>query len=449
MLSLEEVIYRETDGQEVSALDVYKDVFQLGAGFIQSNADDENRVGNPVAYFKNSSEATGHFRIMFADQFAGILENELQQADFAIINGLSYFGRRNIHQYADQMFAMVFDLDGQTPQTLRNFFSGCLGNWYPTPNYVALSGHGVHLYYLFEKPVKLYPNLKLQLKELKYQLAKQMWNRNTSTEEKVQQQGINQGFRVLGGKTKIEGVKVRVFRTRERKYTLQELCGFVPKEFRVDEKKLYKESKLTLEQAKQLYPEWYEKVVVNKDTSRKIWDISGKVHGKNPFALYDWWYERIKFESSYGHRYFCCLTLAVYGAKCGVPFEKVKEDALKLLPSFNLLKPEEPFTEEDVLAALECYDLKYCTFPIRSIETLASIPIQRNKRNGRTMSNHIKYMNAIKAVKVSLGECSNGGRQSAKPIVEAWIKSNPGGSVSRCIEETGLARSTVYKYWTQ
>ena len=449
MLSLEEVIYREVNGVEVLPLEVYRDMFQFGTGHTQNDANDENHVGNPVAYFRNNDEDTGHFRIMFLDQFEEILQ-EIQRADFAILNGLSYFGRKNIQQYADQMFAMIFDLDGQTPQTLRNFFSGALGGVYPLPNYVILSGHGVHLYYLFEEPIKLYPYLKLQLKELKYQLAKQMWNKNTSTEPRVQQQGINQGFRVIGGRTKIDGVKLRAFKVKDSKYSLHELCSYVPKEYRVDEKKLYKESKITLEQAKQLYPEWYQRVVVDKDTSRKLWDISGKVHGSNPYALYDWWYERIRFESSYGHRYFACLTLAVYGIKCGVPFSKVKEDAMKLLPVFNLLNPDEPFTEDDVLAALECHDLRYCTFPIRSIETLASIPIKRNKRNGRTVTQHTEYMRTIKAFKVKMGECVNGGgRKSKKPVIEEWQKAHPYGTVRQCIEDTGLSAPTVYKYWTK
>ena len=448
MLSLEEVIYRETNGKEITALEAYQNIFQLGTGLTQYNADDNNRVGNPIAYFRNQNEETGHFRIMFSEQFEDILA-ELQNADFAILNGLSYFGRKNVQQYADKMFSMVFDLDGQTPQTLRNFFSGCVGGWYPMPNYVALSGHGVHLYYIFEEPVKLYPNLKMQLKELKYQLAKKIWNKNTSTEEKVQQQGINQGFRVLGGKTKIDGVRVRVFQIRENKYTLHELCSYVPDEFRVEEKKLYKESKLTLEEAKVKYPAWYEKVVVNKDNSRTYWDIAGKVNGKNPYALYDWWLKRVRMEASYGHRYFCCLSMAVYGVKCGKPFEDVQADALALLPFFNFLKPDEPFTEDDVLAALECYDLKYCTFPIDSIAALTGIPIQKNKRNGNPQKVHLHLARSMKAAKVSLGLCKSGGSPSKKPIVDAWRVAHPDGTIRQCIDDTGLSSRTVYKHWTK
>lgn len=128
MLSLEEVIYRETNGKEITALEAYQNIFQLGTGLTQYNADDNNQVGNPIAYFRNQNEETGHFRIMFLEQFEDILA-ELQNADFAILNGLSYFGRKNVQQYADKMFSMVFDLDGQTPQTLRNFLRLPFMDW--------------------------------------------------------------------------------------------------------------------------------------------------------------------------------------------------------------------------------------------------------------------------------------------------------------------------------
>ena len=51
------------------------------------------------------------------------------------------------------MFALIFDLDGVTPFSLYSFLDRAkrrVSDFYPYPNYVALSGHGVHLYYLFE-----------------------------------------------------------------------------------------------------------------------------------------------------------------------------------------------------------------------------------------------------------------------------------------------------------
>lgn len=213
MLSLEAVLYSELQVVEKSAVEAYSDIFQFGSGLTQNSTDqnDGSYIGNPVAYWRNSDSDTGHFRIMFADQFSELLE-ELQTADFAILNGLSYLGRRNVQKNANKMFAMIFDLDGVTEKSLRAFCSGCKGV-YPMPNYIILSGHGLHLYYVFSEPIELRPYMKLQLKELKYQLTRQIWNQYTSIEDKPQFQGINQSFRVIGGKTKIDGVRLRAFAT--------------------------------------------------------------------------------------------------------------------------------------------------------------------------------------------------------------------------------------------
>ena len=65
--------------------------------------------------------------------------------------------------------AIIFDLDGVTPKSLNAFLNGAFeADAYPIPNYIALSGHGVHLYYLFEYAIPLYPNIKMQLKAFKY-----------------------------------------------------------------------------------------------------------------------------------------------------------------------------------------------------------------------------------------------------------------------------------------
>ena len=68
----------------------------------------------------------------------------------------------------------------------------------PKATYVVNSGYGLHLYYLFDDPVPLYPKIQRQLKEMKYELARHIWNKYTSTIQDVQQQGIAQGFRMVG-----------------------------------------------------------------------------------------------------------------------------------------------------------------------------------------------------------------------------------------------------------
>ena len=286
-------IIKKWGGHEVSAMQVYTDLFGLGEGLIQRQDEEPGEFkSNPLGYWKNDGEQRGHRRILFDDTFEETLK-EMQEADFSIMNGLTYFGKRNAAENASKMYAMIFDIDGITDETLNNFLSGAyVSEAYPVPNYVVLSGHNIHLYYRFESPIALYPNIKLQLKELKYSLTGKLWNRYTSTEKKVQFQGINQGFRVIGGKTKIEGVRVRAFELNVHPFSLEELCQFVPEAKRVDETKQYREHKYTLEKARQLFPIWYDRRVLNKQPSGRWTDKRD---------LYDWWKRKIKESASYGH----------------------------------------------------------------------------------------------------------------------------------------------------
>ena len=105
----------------------------------------------------------------------------------------------------------------------------------------------------------------------------------------------------------------------------------MPKDSQIDEQKIFKETKYTLEDAKKRFPEWYERVVLQKERTVKKWDIAGKVHGDNPFALYAWWLAQIKTGATFGHRYFCVMMLAIYAVKCDVPKERLDQDAADLL----------------------------------------------------------------------------------------------------------------------
>ena len=440
---LEDVL-RKWGGKEVSPMDVYTDMFHLGENQIQRKGEPKGEFkSNPLGYWKNHGDNKGHYRILFDDDFQETLK-ELQQADFSILNGITYFGRKNVQAHASKMYAMIFDLDGVTDETLGNFLYNCFSNSpiYPFPNYIVLSGHGVHLYYLFKFPIPLYPNIKLQLKELKYALTKKLWNQYTTTLwQNVQYQGINQGFRVIGGKTKIEGVLVRAFQFNTHPYSLEQLNKYVPEDKRIDESKLWKESRLTLEQAKKKYPEWYEKRIIKK-AKKGSWTCK--------VDLYNWWIKRIKDGAQVGHRYFCIMCLAIYGVKSGVSEEQVKKDALELLPFLNNLSETEPFTKNDINSALDCFDERYITFPIKDISKLSGIVIEKNKRNGRKQVVHLGRARALQNFDDPDGEWRNKeGRPTVEKIVREWQENNPKGTKAECIRQTGLSKPTVYKWWNK
>ena len=442
---------------KVTAIELYSKMFHLGEGYIQKSDEESGGYkANPLVYYKNQDEEHGHYRILFEDTFENMLKLA-QKADFSILNGVTYYGRRNTLEAASKMYAMIFDLDGVTVSKLKNFLNAAYTKEYkiyPIPNYIILSGGNIHLYYLFEEPIPLFPNIKLQLKEFKYALIKLMWNIQTSEEKKIQFQGINQGFRVVGGKAKEKhhSVEVKAYKLNDRPYLLEELNEYVPQAMKIDDSKLFRESKYTLEDAKKKFPDWYQKVIVEKNRIAKKWDISGKVNGENPYALYEWWLRHLTNFSEYGvqvgHRYFCLMCLAIYAAKADVPYERLKKDAYSLVPLFNSISVDDEFTYADADSALECYDQKYCTFPIKDLSRLSGIQIDKNKRNFRKQSAHMAMISVIRDTDYPDGSWRNkDGRPTKKDVVLKWKKDNPAGRKAECIKETGLSKGTVYKWW--
>ncbi|RHO51697.1 hypothetical protein DW094_15135, partial [Ruminococcaceae bacterium AM07-15] len=114
---------------------------------------------------------------------------ELQDTDFTIISPISYFGKRRCGKNARYLYALVFDLDGVDMPRLRDTLHQMDREIIPKATFVVNSGTGLHLYYVLKEPVPMYPQNQKYLKELKYALTRQIWNKFTSTIKEPQMQG--------------------------------------------------------------------------------------------------------------------------------------------------------------------------------------------------------------------------------------------------------------------
>ena len=230
------------------------------------------------------------------------------------------------------------------------------------------------------------------------------------------------------------------------KVEIEYLNQFVPDKHRMKEY-AYKSS-LTLQEAAQRYPEWYDKRIVNKQP-RGTWQANR--------AVYDWWLNELKAKIVVGHRYYGVMVLAIYAKKCGIDYDELSEDAYSLVDMLDELTIEEQnrFTREDVLAALEMFNDNYITFPIDSISALTAIHIEKNKRNHRKQPLHLKIARNTKAILKEAGELKSDGRpkgsknkkQSNRDIVQQWQRDNPHKPVKACVAATGISQATVYRYW--
>lgn len=457
-LYLEKNAWMDTYYERVDPHTFYRELFPVGSFERKGHYEDGkgNGIGICIDIGEHASEGT-----VAAPETSGngdnvkviveklILNDGLESLDemigkkFVIMSPVSYYGKSRVGKNARYIYALTFDLDGVEMPQLRDTFHQMKRGVIPEATFVVNSGTGLHLYYVLESPVAMYPQNQKFLKELKYVLTRRIWNRFTSKIEEPQVQGVLQGFRVVGSGTKL-GLDYPVVAYRlGKRVSLGYLLGFLPDtngDFQHVVGILQKKP-LSLEEARKKYPDWYDRRVVRGE-KRGRWTVKRD--------LYDWWLNKIRTEIHVGHRFYGIMTLAIYAVKCNIAEEELRRDAFSLLKLFDDMSYEDNnrFTEDDVIKALEMYNESFVTFPRDDIAKYSGIPIPANKRNGRKQEAHVQYMNNQREFKVSMGECTNGGRPDKFNLIRDYMLEYP--EIRKKTEIAAalhIDRHTVAKYF--
>ena len=449
---------------EVTASEFYQSIFPFDT--MERKYDPFRRFSNPIFTYRTAeySEkeqkkvAFFHNEVVYSDHFEESLALT-QKNDLALCSCCSYSGRRKLAKNAFRCHGFIIDLDGVGLRQLQNFFG-----WVeqlekiPRPTYVVNSGNGVHIYYIFENPVPLYPNVTQHLQNLKHGLTDWVWNKETSTYpiKERQHQGIYQAFRMVGSCTKLahdykapERYLVRAFRTGPP-VTIEYLNRFVSEEFKCPENPDYSSwewvdgEHYSLAECQLRYPDWYQRRIIDKEPPNQ-WHCNR--------ALYDWWYRTIQNLDNVkdGNRYHCISMLYVYAQKCMLAKELVDADAMNLLDEYNGLTMREgnDFTVQDIKDAAKFYNSKFARMTKKEIERRTGIRMPDGaKRNGRKQISHLERARAVQDIDYPDGSWRNkDGRPSKQMIVQEWREKHPRGRKVDCIKETGLSKPTVYRWW--
>lgn len=432
--------------EEVSYTDFYRDIFPVGS-FEQRGVYEDGKYNGIAVAIEQGGKRTK--RLTVTDDLEAI-DDMAASDDFCLMSPISYAGKSRRSSNARFMYALAIDLDGLETLKQWEFFVEQVERGHemlrfvwgiPRPTYLISSGTGIHIYYVFERPVPMFRNIVEQLEKLKKRLTWQAWTQGASSlHDKVQYESLFQGFRVVGTITKTGG-RCRAFSVGG-KVTVEYLNKFVPEEYRTQD--FVYQSDLRLADAKEKYPEWYQRRVVEK-RPKKSWTCKK--------ALYDWWIRKLLGGAEQGHRYWCIMTLATYAQKCGVLRETLEEDAYGLIPFMNTKGDE--FTEDDVLHALEAYSDSYITYPIDTIVVRTGIPIEKNRRNGLKQSQHLylarRRKDDMKAIGLPMKSPEGRPKDSgtAEQTVLEWRRQHPDGSKKECKDATGLSYPTIRKWWNQ
>lgn len=433
--------YLSTYFDEITPVDFYRKIFREGE-LAEQGIQEVGKYCGIAVEITNRMRSNGkpvirRYNITNGlEQIPMLLESE----NFIIISPISYAGKSRVSDNARFIYGIGIDVDGiDTKQKLIDLLHQMREiEFLPLATYIVSSGTGVHLYYLFDEPIPCFSNITKAMSKLKKALTKKIWNAYvTSLTDSIQYESLFQGFRMVGGVTK-SGNRTRAFELGKR-VSLEYLNKFVNEEDRVQEF-TYK-SKLTKEQAKQKYPNWYERRIENNQR-KGTWTCKKD--------LYYWWKRTILSGATVGHRYYCLMCLAVYAMKSGISREELENDSFELLEFMESLTvdPDNHFTESDVLQALEMYNDSYFTFPRDTIAELSDIQIPANKRNYRKRNVHLERARYVQKFDYPNGEWRNkDGRPNKKKQVEEWKKAHPNGTITDCAKEMELSRTTVYKYW--
>ena len=361
----------------------------------------------------------------------------------------SYCGKSRCSNNARYLYALCIEIDDLKPIKRNSGASGFDEMIYcwerdnhkmPKPTYIVCSGSGLHLYWFFTKPVPMFDNVKKQLGKMRKEFIRTFWSKAvTFSYKEIQYEHLLQGFRAVGSQTK-KGSYAMAFRCGER-ISLEELNEYASVCNRVNV--VYK-AELPLARAKELYPDWYERRIINGEE---------RGHYTRHRGIYDNWMDKMYASASVGHRYFCLLNLVALGTQCNIPYEEVEADCYKMrdyLDTLTIDAKENPFTDFDVECALELYGAwEAYNRNVDIIVEETAIPIQRNqRRRGKPQEKHIRRITEDRDDMYPNGEWrEENGMKPKWSIVSEWRRKNPNGTKYACIKETGLSKPTVYKWW--
>lgn len=456
--------------EPVEPMDFYRDLFPLGALDEDGEFNKKQYTGVALEMVRGKAakdDATkpkrGYAKRYTITDDLDIIDYLLDSENFVVIPPISYAGKSSAARNARYLFALGVDLDnlktsGKGRKLRQTGLDALIAQWsgdkpwIPRPTYVVASGNGLHLYYFFRDPVRLWPAVAESFARYKHTLTWMIWNRHTTKDfEKPQYESLFQGFRMVGGATK-SGDRTVAFAVpgpdgepSAQRVTPDYLNSFLLDQHKGDAIEVAKvwpnPSGLTRAQAAEKWPDWYQ---------RRVVEGQPKGHWTCNRRLYDWWLRRIKAEAAVGHRYHCVMMLAVYALKCDIPWDELQKDALELQPILDARtdNKDNPFTRQDVQDALKAYHNKeLVTYPRASIAYRSGLVIEPTRRNGRKRAAHLRMARlALEIKSEEAGHALQGRHDKAQQVAE-WRQAHPDGRKADCAKDTGMDPKTVRKWW--
>jgi len=330
----------------------------------------------------------------------------------------TFFNNYPKNKLAKTLYAFCIDIDYIKPKWLDGLIKYKINMHKIKPTFIFNSGQGVHLIYVLSEPIELYNHVKEKcnkiLKNLREKFIIKGQNKNTKKIYKVDSLRLSQAYRIPGSLTKLNQVSM-VFKVGN-KINIEELADWCKIKF--NNKKIKMKTK------------------ERKERENIDYLPNAKKH------FYGHCLMRCYQEVEEGHRYLSMFALAVVAWKCRIPKKELEQDLWGLVEMWN--DPDNPYQSfthpvkpQEVEKALQGYNKKATLCPKEKLEEWFGFKFNPTKRNYRTRQDHLEIARAVRNAKIST---------SNKIKVEAYLKANPGISISEISRITGMSRNTIRKY---
>lgn len=228
---------------EVTPKDFYTSIFRkcLQERSVKDNSETR---GSVIIQTVVKPKSAGKGKVTILDENLDGLEKAIESANriyehfgkegqlgevsvLTFTNGCTYLGKRMVANNLFELSALIVEVDDlignddPNQEGLRSLMKSFTGGFaydgdssgglrVPKPTYLVCSGSGIHLYYVFEKPIRVnrksfYKQYEA-LDDYKYCLMYMLWKRLRITDKELEKQGIAQRYRLVGTRTKEGGI---------------------------------------------------------------------------------------------------------------------------------------------------------------------------------------------------------------------------------------------------
>lgn len=316
-------------------------------------------------------------------------------------------------------YAIVIDLDGVSAADLFCLLKLEMKRLLPT--YIVNSGGGVHLVYVFEKPIVAYKYRHESIKKMIAGIGNLFKKARYGYKIDPNSKSLVHPYRVVGSQTKLSQTCV-VFRTGKR-WSVDKMLKKLNIKTDVFKEKTARKTTATKKATQQKYDNVVETPKGNKNFY-------------NFFSL-----QMTNVEE--GHRYLALFSLAVVAYKCRVSRKEVEDLIGALVDVYNRREDEKVVRENEIKKAMKGYSSKYVKVSSKQLEEWAGIEFPRQSVKRRPVGQRLKQ-----AEHLSVARAVRNAKQTATKeiIMRKYLEVNPDATLNELVDELGWGRATVVKY---